>query len=364
MASRYQLLGTHHVEYYVGNARQAAYYYQRAWGFELVAYAGLETGLRDRTTYVLQQDRVRLLLTSPMGPGGPINTFLDRHGDGVHDVAFITDDAEAAFAETVSNGAEVVERPHVIEDDAGRAVLATVKAYADVVHTFVQAEGYRGLYLPGFKAPSGSVQKVKPVGLRYVDHLVNNMPLGQMTPTVEWYNKVFGFHRFWSADDKDIRTEYSSLASIVVANDNERVRMPVNEPAPGLRKSQIQEFIDYNIDAGVQHLAFRTNDILDTVRRLRENGVEFLEVPDTYYEGLLDRVGKIDEPLDALREARILVDRDEAGYLLQLFTKPVQDRPTLFYEVIQRKGSESFGKGNFKALFESIEREQAKRGNL
>jgi len=364
MPNRYELLGTHHVEYYVGNARQAAYYYQRAWGFRLVAYAGLETGLRDRTSYVLQQDRIRLVLTSPMGPGGPINAYLDRHGDGVRDVAFMTDDAEAAFASTVGNGAEPVDRPHAIEDASGRAVVATVKAYGDVVHTFVQADGYRGLYLPGYGAPVGAVQAASPVGLRYVDHLVHNMPEGQMKPTVDWYSTVFGFHRFWSADDKDIRTEYSSLASIVVANDNERVRMPVNEPAPGLRKSQIQEFIDYNVDAGVQHLAFLTDNILDTVGKLRANGVEFLDVPDSYYDSLLARVGEIDEPLEALRANRILVDRDESGYLLQLFTRPVQDRPTLFYEVIQRKGCKSFGKGNFKALFESIEREQARRGNL
>lgn len=364
MPNRYELLGTHHVEFYVGNARQAAYYYQKAWGFQLVAYQGLETGCRDHVSFVLQQDKIRLVLTSPLGPGGPINEFLNRHGDGVHDVSFITDNAEAAFSEVVSRGAEPVTRPHRLADSNGSVVIATVKAYADVLHTFVQASDYQGLYLPGFQAPSVGLVQSKPVGLRYIDHLVNNMPNGMMTPTVEWYQKVFGFHRFWSADDKDIRTEYSSLASVVVANENERVRMPVNEPAPGIRKSQIQEFIDYNIDAGVQHLAFKTDDILSTVAELRNNGVEFLDVPDSYYENLIERVGKIEEPIELLRANRILVDRDDDGYLLQLFTRPVQDRPTLFFEVIQRKGSESFGKGNFKALFESIEREQALRGNL
>ena len=364
MGDGYQLLGTHHVELFVGNAKQAAYYYQRAWGFEVVAYEGLETGCRDHVSYVLQQDKIRLVLTSPLGPGGPINAFLDRHGDAVRDIAFMTTDAEAAFKATTSNGAEAIGEPRILEDENGSAVVATIKAYADVRHTFVQAEGYRGSYLPGFSAPAGKVGDVRPVGLRYVDHMVNNMPVGAMEPTVDWYQRVFGFHRFWTVDDNDIRTEYSSLKSIVVANDIERIKMPVNEPAPGLRKSQIQEFIDYNIDAGVQHLAFRTNDIISTVKQLRANGVAFLDVPDAYYAELEARVGKVAEPMDALREHRILVDRDEDGYLLQLFTKPVQDRPTLFFEIIQREGSESFGKGNFKALFESIEREQGLRGNL
>jgi 4-hydroxyphenylpyruvate dioxygenase len=364
MPNRYELLGTHHVELFVGNARQAAYYYQAAWGFQLVAYRGLETGCRDSVSYVLQQDKIRLVLTSPLGPGGPINEFLNRHGDAVRVVAFITDNAEAAFADVVSRGAERIAPPRLISDKCGAVVTAAVKAYADVIHLFVQAGDYKGPFLPGFEEPSVGLVAAVPVGLKYIDHLVNNMPSGAMTPTVEWYQKVFGFHRYWSADDKDIRTEYSSLASIVVANDNERVRMPINEPAPGLRKSQIQEFIDYNTDAGVQHLAFKTDDILSTVRALRANGVEFLDVPESYYETLHERVGKIEEPLVELRANRILVDRDDDGYLLQLFSRPLQDRPTLFFEVIQRKGSESFGKGNFKALFESIEREQARRGNL
>ena len=364
MADDYQILGTHHVELFVGNAKQAAFYYQRAWGFRIVAYRGLETGCRDRVSYVLEQDRIRLVLTSPLGPGGNINAYLDRHGDGVRDIAFMTTDAEAAFNSTTSRGAEAVSAPNRIEDEHGSAVVATIKAYADVRHTFVQSEEYRGAYLPGFTGPVGLVQKVEPVGLNYIDHLVNNMAEGEMESTVEWYNKVFGFHRFWTVDDNDIRTDYSSLKSIVVANENERIKMPVNEPAPGLRKSQIQEYIDYNVDAGVQHLAFRTKDIIATVRKLRENGIEFLDVPATYYEALPDRVGKIDESLEELQANHVLVDRDDDGYMLQLFTKPVQDRPTLFFEIIERKGSESFGKGNFKALFESIEREQERRGNL
>lgn len=364
MADDYQILGTHHVELFVGNAKQAAYYYQRAWGFRIVAYQGLETGARDRVSYVLEQDRIRLVLTSPLGPGGEINAFLDRHGDGVRDIAFITTDAAAAFRSTTGRGAQGIHEPRVLRDDQGQATVATIKAYSDVRHSFVQSEGYQGAYLPGFAQAPGLVQPVEPVGLAYIDHMVNNMAEGDMEKTVEWYQKIFGFHRFWTVDDKDIRTDYSALKSIVVANDNERIKMPVNEPAPGLRKSQIQEYIDYNIDAGVQHVAFRTKDIIGAVRKLRDNGIEFLDVPSAYYEALPDRVGDIDEPIDALRENHILVDRDEDGYMLQLFTKPVQDRPTLFFEIIQRKGSESFGKGNFRALFESIEREQARRGNL
>lgn len=364
MSGKFELLGTHHVELYVGNAKQAAFYYQKAWGFQLVAYAGLETGCRDHTSYVLEQNRIRLVLTSPLGAGGPINAFLDRHGDGVRDVALMTDDAAAAFEVTTGNGAEPVQAPREIHDEAGTVVVATIRAFADVHHTFVQRNDHRGPFIPGYGPPAGMVLRCPGAGLKYVDHTVLNMPLERMQPTVDWYQKVFGFHRFWSADDKDIRTEYSSLASIVVANENERVKFPINEPAPGLRKSQIQEYVDYNLDAGVQHVAMITDDIIATVGKLRANGVEFLDVPGSYYDDLQARVGNLAEPLEALREHRIMVDADQDGYLLQLFSKPVQDRPTLFFEVIQRKGSESFGKGNFKALFESIEREQARRGNL
>ncbi len=366
----YTLNGTHHVELYVGNARQAAFYYQKAWGFQITAYRGLETGVRDRVSYVLQQDRVRLVLTSPLGPGGEINAFLDRHGDGVRDMALLCTDATAAFNETTAGGAEPVMEPTVLEDEHGKVVISSVRAYADVIHTFVQDsvadQGYQGVFLPGWTEPMVGVVDSEPVGLRYIDHMVNNMPEEGMQPLVDFYKEAFGFHRFWSVDDKDIQTEYSSLRSIVVSSPSGRVRMPVNEPAPGLKKSQIQEFVDYNTDPGVQHLAFLTDDILETIRQLRAKGVEFLAVPDTYYEELPARVGEIDEDLEVLKDLRILVDRDEdsGGYLLQLFSRPVQDRPTLFFEVIQRKGSQSFGKGNFKALFESIEREQALRGNL
>jgi len=364
MSGKYDLLGTHHVELYVGNAKQAAYYYQKAWGYQLVAYTGLETGCRDHVSYVLQQNRIRLVLTSALGPGGPVNAFLDRHGDGVRDVAFMTDDAVAAFESATRNGAEAVVAPRELKDELGTVTLATIKAYADVHHTFVQRNDYLGPFLPGHQAPLGPRLAVQPVGLKYVDHVVNNVAEGRMQEMVEWYQRVFGFHRFWSADDSDIRTEYSSLMSVVVASSNERVKFPINEPARGLRKSQIQEYLDYNLDGGVQHLALTTDDIISTVKALRANGIEFLDVPDIYYDTLPERVGSIDESIAQLREHRILVDRDDRGYLLQLFTRPVQDRPTLFFEVIQRKGSESFGKGNFKALFESIEREQALRGNL
>lgn len=365
MPNRYELLGTHHVELFVANAAQAAFYYQKAWGFRLTAFQGLESGCRDHVSYVLTQDRIRLVLTAPLGHGGPINAFVGRHGDGVTDLAFSTDDAEAAFADVTSRGAEPVAKPHRVADEDGEVVLATVKAHGDLQHTFVQASGYKGPYLPGFqKRPVTSPVTTAPVGLKYVDHAVHNVGEGRMNATVQWYQDVFGFHRFWSADDKDIHTEYSSLASIVVANANGRVRMPINEPARGLKKSQIQEYLDYNGGSGVQHLAFATSDIIGTVTALRSNGVEFLTVPDSYYTALTDRIGTIEEPIQALREHGILADRDETGYLLQLFTKPVQDRPTLFYEIIQRKGSDSFGKGNFKALFQAIEREQARRGNL
>lgn len=360
----YQLLGTHHLELYVGNAYQAAYYYQHAWGFRPIAIKGLHTGERSHVSIVLQQDRTRLVLTGAIEPHHIVAPFVLVHGDAVRDVAFWTDDAEAALASLVRRGAEPETGLRRERDDWGEVVMATVRTRGDVVHTLVQRNDYRGAFLPGFEPLPATEQAAPPVGLKYVDHIVMNVAAGDMHPTVEWYQRVFGFHRFWSADDKDIRTEYSSLASIVVADDSERIRMPINEPAPGLRKSQIEEYLDYNRDPGIQHVAFRTDDIVSTVEALRSRGVEFLEVPDTYYDKLAARVGPIDEPLERLRKHRILVDRDEHGYLLQLFTKPVQDRPTLFYEIIQRKGSESFGKGNFRALFEAIEREQARRGNL
>ena len=364
MADPYKLTGVHHIQYFVGNVLQAAYYYQQAWGFKVVAYQGLETGQLDRTGMVLAQGKIRLVLTAPLGPDGEINEFLNRHGDGIRDVAFGTDNAAAAHDSATSGGAVSVAGPQRRSDAHGEVVTATIQAYDNVRHTFVQAEGYTGAFLPGYGDYSGPELSSGDVGLKVVDHVVHNMPDGRMEPQVQFYQDVLGMHRFWTVDDKDIRTEFSSLRSIVVANENEVVKMPVNEPAEGLKKSQIQEFIDFNIDAGVQHVALLTGDIIATITRLRANGVDFLEVPDSYYEELADRVGVLEEDMATLQKLRILVDRDDDGYLLQLFTKPVQGRPTFFFEVIQRRGSRSFGKGNFKALFEAIELEQERRGNL
>ncbi len=364
MTDASKLTGFHHVEFFVSNVLQAAYYYQRVWGFKVQAYQGLETGVRDRASLVLQQGKVRLVLTAPLQPDGEINSFINRHGDGVRNVAFGTDDAAAAYSMALAGGAESVAAPEPRSDEHGSVVIATIRAYDNVLHSFVQSNGYTGPFLPGFGEYSGPDISSGDVGLKIIDHVVHNMPDGRMESQVQFYQDTLGMHRFWTVDDKDIRTEYTSLRSIVVANGNEVVKMPVNEPAEGLKKSQIQEFIDFNIDAGVQHVALLTGDIIATIGQLRANGVDFLEVPDTYYEELADRVGPLDEDMDVLRKLRILVDRDEDGYLLQLFTKPVQGRPTFFFEVIQRKGSRSFGKGNFKALFEAIEQEQARRGNL
>lgn len=364
MADSYKLTGVHHVEFIVGNVLQAAYYYQQAWGFRAVAYQGLETGQRDRTSVMLRQGKVRLLLTAPLGPDGEVNLFLNRHGDGVQDVALGTDNARAAHEAAVAGGAESIVAPEDQADEHGSVVTATIRAYDSVRHTFVQANDYKGPFLPGYGDYPGPDLSSGDLGLKAVDHVVHNMPEGGMEPQVQFYQDTLGLHRFWTVDDKDIRTEFSSLRSIVVANDSEVVKMPVNEPAAGLKKSQIQEFIDFNIDAGVQHVALLTGDIIATISRLRANGVDFLEVPDTYYQDLTARVGELDEDMETLRKLRILVDRDDDGYLLQLFTKPVQGRPSFFFEVIQRKGSRAFGKGNFRALFEAIEREQELRGNL
>ena len=364
MPKPYKLLGFHHVEWFVGNALQTAFYYQKAWGFKAIAFKGLETGSRDRVSIALQQGDIRFVVTAPLNPEGALNAYLDRHGDGVADVALLTDDASAAFESALAGGADPVAEPRTVSDEHGSVVLASIRAYHDVQHTFIQRDGYSGPFLPEYGDYPGPDLSAGDAGLQWVDHVVHNMPEGGMEPLVQWYQDVLGFHRFWSVDDKDIRTEYTSLKSIVVADESEAVKMPVNEPAPGLKKSQIQEFIDYNLDAGVQHLALRTDDILATIKHLRANGVDFLNVPDTYYDGLTERVGRLDESIERLRELSILVDKDHEGYMLQLFTKPIQDRPTLFFEVIQRKGSQSFGKGNFRALFEAIEREQERRGNL
>ncbi len=355
--------GTDHIELYCGNAKQSAYYYQSAWGYELIAYAGPETGVRDRASYVLRQNKIRLVLTTSILPDSEINMHLVKHGDGVKVLALWVDDARTAFAETTKRGAEAVMEPQVLKDDDGEVVIAAIRTYGDTIHKFVERKNYKGAFLPGFQ-PRKSLVPVKSVGLQYVDHCVGNVELGQMNRWVKFYEDVMGFKLLITFDDKDISTEYSALMSKVVANGTGFIKFPINEPAKGKKKSQIEEYIEFYKGAGVQHIAVATDDIIATVGELRRRGIEFLYVPDNYYDDVWDRVGDIHEDKEAIKRLNILVDRDEEGYLLQLFTKPVQDRPTVFFEIIQRCGARSFGKGNFKALFESIEREQAIRGNL
>jgi 4-hydroxyphenylpyruvate dioxygenase len=355
--------GTDYVEFYVGNAKQAAHYYQTAFGFQLVGYRGPETGVRDRVSYLLIQNKIRLLLTSPLGPDGPIADHLHKHGDGVRDIALWVDDARDAYKKAVERGAKGVQEPKVQKDENGEVVSAAIAIYGDTIHSLVERRNYRGLFFPGF-APRKTHYQPNDTGLQYVDHCVGNVELGQMNVWVGFYERVMGFKNLISFDDEDISTEYSSLMSKVMSNGNEKIKFPINEPAKGRKKSQIDEYLEFYRGPGVQHLALATNDIVHTVTALRDRGLEFLSVPTTYYEELQGRVGKIDEPVDVLANLGILVDRDPDGYLLQIFSKPVEDRPTLFYEIIQRKGARSFGKGNFKALFEAIEREQGLRGNL
>jgi 4-hydroxyphenylpyruvate dioxygenase len=356
--------GTDYIEFYVGNAKQAAHFYRTAFGFSLVAYAGLETGIRDRTSYVLQQDKIRFVLTTPLVPDHPISDHIRLHGDGVRDLALWVDDAASAYQETTKRGARGVMEPTVFRDDQGEVRTSAIAIYGDTIHTFVERKNYRGPFLPGYRAVPGPDPLARPVGLKYVDHCVGNVELGKMNAWVDFYMNVMGFRLYQHFDDKDITTEYSALMSKVMANGNDRIKFPINEPAAGKRKSQIEEYLEYYRSPGVQHIAMATDNILETVGKLTAQGIEFLRVPSTYYDMLQSRVGTIDEPIDELKRLGILVDRDDQGYMLQIFTKPVEDRPTLFYEVIQRKGSRSFGKGNFKALFESIEREQQLRGNL
>jgi 4-hydroxyphenylpyruvate dioxygenase len=358
------LNGTDHVAFYVGNARQSAHFYRSAFGFRLVAYRGPETGMRDLASYVLVQDKIRLVLTTPLTPDHPISEHIRRHGDGVHDIALWVDNAEAAWRETTRRGARSMREPETLRDESGEVRLAAIATYGDTIHTFVERANYCGAFLPGFRAVEGDDLVARPVGLIHIDHIVGNVGWGEMNRWVDFYRDVMGFRLFRHFDDKDISTEYSALMSKVMSNGNERVKFPLNEPAQGKRKSQIEEYLDFYHGPGVQHIALATGDIIDTVSKLRRQGVEFLRVPSTYYDDLLARTGPIDEPVSALRELGILVDRDDEGYMLQIFTRPVEDRPTVFFEVIQRKGSRSFGKGNFKALFEAIEREQALRGNL
>lgn len=358
------LKGTDFVEFYVGNAKQSAYYYQAAFGFELVAYAGPETGLRDRASYVLQQGKIRFVLTTSLLPDSDITRHVALHGDGVKVMALWVDDARKSWEETTKRGAKSAFEPYTIEDEHGSVTMAGIYTYGESVHTFVERTNYTGPFMPGFVARSSAVPQGAPVGLLHVDHCVGNVGWGEMNQWVKFYEDVMGFKLLLTFDDEDISTEYSALMSKVVSNGNGYVKFPINEPAEGKKKSQIEEYLDYYHTPGVQHVAIATKDIRATVTELRRRGVEFLTVPGAYYEDLLERIGAIDEDLASIKELNLLVDRDEEGYLLQIFTKPVEDRPTVFYEIIQRKGAKSFGKGNFKALFESIEREQALRGNL
>jgi 4-hydroxyphenylpyruvate dioxygenase len=355
--------GTDHIEFYVGNAKQSALYYQHTFGFELIAYAGPETGVRDKTSYVLKQDKIRLVLTTSLTNDSEIAEHVYRHGDGVKVLALWVDDAAKSFNETTSRGAVAVSKPEIYQDEFGSVIIGSIKTYGDTIHKFVERRNYKGPFLPGFESRK-SILPVKPIGLKYIDHCVGNVELGQMNNWVSFYEQVMGFKLLLTFDDSDISTEYSALMSKVVSNGNGYIKFPINEPAAGKKKSQIDEYLEFYNGPGVQHIAIATDDIIYTVSELRNRGVEFLHVPDNYYDDILSRVGKIDEDIRELKKENILIDRDEEGYLLQIFTKPVQDRPTLFFEIIERNGAKSFGKGNFKALFESIEREQALRGNL
>lgn len=357
------LLGTDYVEFYVGNAKQASYYYQHAWGYELVAYAGPETGVKDRASYVLQQGKIRFVLTASLQPESEISEHVKKHGDGVKVLALWVDDAEKALNETLKRGAKLAIPLKETKDEFGTVRTASIHTYGETIHTFVERKNYTGPFMPGY-SKAKSLVSVKSTGLQYVDHCVGNVGWGEMNTWVKFYEEVMGFKTIISFDDKDISTEYSALMSKVVSNGNGFIKFPINEPAEGKKRSQVEEYLDFYHSPGVQHVAIATNNIIETVSELRSRGIDFLEVPSSYYDDLFERVGKIDEDIEEIRRLNILVDRDDEGYLLQLFTKPVEDRPTLFYEIIQRRGARSFGKGNFKALFEAIEREQERRGTL
>jgi 4-hydroxyphenylpyruvate dioxygenase len=362
------LLGTDYVEFYVGNAKQSAHYYKTAFGFQSLAYAGLETGVRDKASYVLAQDKIRLVLTTPLNSNSPINEHLRKHGDGVKVIALWVEDASKAFEETTKRGAKPFMQPTVEKDENGEVVRSGIYTYGETVHIFVERKNYKGTFLPGYK-PWKSDYNPTPTGLKFIDHMVGNVGWGEMNKTVKWYEDVMGFVNFLSFDDKQIHTEYSALMSKVMSNGNGRIKFPINEPAEGKKKSQIEEYLDFYEGSGVQHIAVATDDIITTVTALRARGVEFLSAPPrTYYEEVPARLGEhmkmMHEDISVLEKLGILVDADEEGYLLQIFTKPVEDRPTLFFEIIQRMGARGFGAGNFKALFESIEREQEKRGTL
>lgn len=351
----------HHVEFWVGNAKQSAFYYRKALGFAQLAYSGLETKQRDRTSYVLGQGTARFVLTTPHDSESQISDHIRRHGDGVRDIALQVEDVDFAFGEAVRRGARPAAEPHDVIDEFGTVRRAAIHTYGDTIHSLISKKDFRGAFLPGFVAAEIPGEAT---GIVRIDHIVGNVELGKMSEWADFYSRVFGFKRYLTFDDQDISTEYSALMSIVMSDDSHAVKFPINEPAGGRRKSQIQEYLEAYGGPGVQHIALLCKDVLTTVAQLQKNGVEFLRVPNSYYDELQERVGELREPLEELRALGVLVDRDEEGYLLQIFTKPVEDRPTLFFEIIQRKGSRGFGKGNFKALFESIEREQAKRGNL
>ncbi len=355
--------GTDFVEFYVGNAKQAAHFYKTAFGFESYAYCGLETGNKEYCSYVVKQDKIKLVLTSPFNPDSEISHHIRRHGDGVKVIALWVDDARKAFEETTKRGAEVVMEPTVMKDENGEIVKASIKTYGDTIHTFVERKNYKGVFMPGFEKWE-SEYNPGTKGLKFIDHMVGNVGLGEMNKWASFYANTMGFANLITFDDKDISTQYTALMSKVMTNGNGRIKFPINEPAKGLKKSQVEEYLDFYGGPGCQHIAVATDDIVFTISEMRKSGVEFLHVPGTYYDTVAARVGTIAEDLAILKSLGIMVDRDEDGYLLQIFTKPVEDRPTLFFEIIQRKGAKSFGKGNFQALFESIEAEQERRGTL
>ncbi|MFD2100774.1 4-hydroxyphenylpyruvate dioxygenase [Flagellimonas iocasae] len=356
--------GTDYIELYVGNSKQAAHFYKTAFGFQSLAYAGLQTGLKDRESYVVVQDKIRLVLTSPLKSGTEIGEHIDKHGDGVKVVALWVDDATYAYNAAIERGAKSYMKPKTEEDAHGKIVRSGIYTYGETVHIFVERKNYEGVFLPGFIKWETPEFNPSSTGLRYVDHMVGNVGWNKMNHWVNFYEDVLGFKNILSFDDNDISTEYTALMSKVMSNGNGRIKFPINEPAEGKKKSQVEEYLDFYEGEGVQHIAVATDDIIKTVRDLRSRGIEFLRVPETYYDAVSDRVGEIDEDIAPLKELGILVDRDDEGYLLQIFTKPVEPRPTMFFEIIQRKGAQSFGKGNFKALFEAIEREQELRGTL
>ena len=357
------LQGTDYVEFYVGNAKQAAHFYKTAFGFQSLAYAGPETGMKDKASYVIRQNKLTFVLTTPLKPGNPIADHIQKHGDGVKVLALKVDDATSAWNETTRRGGKSYMGPTSLKDDSGEVVISGIHTYGETVHLFIERKNYAGIFMPGFVAWN-SAYNPPGTGLLYVDHCVGNVGWNQMNPWVKFYEDVMGFRNILTFDDNDISTEYSALMSKVMSSGNGFVKFPINEPAEGKKKSQVEEYLDYYDGEGVQHVAIATADIVKTVTELQKRGIEFLKIPESYYKNALDRVGKIDEDIEPLSKLGILIDRDKEGYLLQIFSKPLQDRPTLFFEIIQRKGAKSFGKGNFKALFEALEREQDARGNL